>query len=207
METFKDKDKDKDWPAYMTRKSEAAAALPTSARLTSSTSDCLWDVANWMGSNKLQSISSQTEVMWCARSRPQHLLTEILPASSLSVDGVLIVTLVSTSTPTSLWWLTINEPCRSIVSCFRSCGRYANWYRQPHSSLCGLPRSDATALRHSSRDWRRLCGRFFNYVAPTTSLMDLSFCTGCASRSVSSIKTPCWRIKFSNGLRLVIWVH
>jgi hypothetical protein len=52
----------------------------------SSISDCLRDVASWMRSNRLQLNSSKTEVMWCATSRRLHLL----PASALSVDGVMV---------------------------------------------------------------------------------------------------------------------
>jgi len=46
---------------------------------SSSISDCLRGVANWMKSNRLQLNSSKTEVMWCATRRRQHLL----PASAL----------------------------------------------------------------------------------------------------------------------------
>jgi len=53
---------------------------------SSSISDCLRDVASWMKLNRLQLNSSKTEVMWCATSRRQHLL----PASALTVDGVMI---------------------------------------------------------------------------------------------------------------------
>lgn len=53
---------------------------------SSSISDCLRDVASWMKSNRLQLNSSKTEVMWCTTSRRQHLL----PASALSVDGVMV---------------------------------------------------------------------------------------------------------------------
>lgn len=53
---------------------------------SSSISDCLRDIASWMRSNRLQLNSSKTEVMWCATSRRQHLL----PASALSVDGVMV---------------------------------------------------------------------------------------------------------------------
>lgn len=53
---------------------------------SSSISDCLRDVSSWMRSNRLQLNSSKTEVLWCTTSRRQHLL----PASALSVDGVMV---------------------------------------------------------------------------------------------------------------------
>jgi len=55
-------------------------------RVSSSISDCLRDVASWMKSNRLQLNSSTTEVMWCATNRSHNLL----PASALSVDGVMV---------------------------------------------------------------------------------------------------------------------
>jgi len=42
---------------------------------SSSISDCQRNVASWMKSNSLQLNSSKTEVMWCATSRRQHILT------------------------------------------------------------------------------------------------------------------------------------
>jgi len=61
---------------------------PSNVRVFSSLiSDCLRDVASWMKSNRLKLNSSKTEVMWCATSRRQHLL----PASAISVDGVMVV--------------------------------------------------------------------------------------------------------------------
>jgi len=48
---------------------------------------------------------------------------------------------------------------------------------------------------------------FSTTAAPTISLAHLSVCTGCACLSASNIKSPCWGIKSSKGLRLVIWLH
>jgi len=41
----------------------------------------------------------------------------------------LYATLVSTSTPTSVWGHTFNVRCRSVLPCFCSYVRLANWYR------------------------------------------------------------------------------
>jgi len=64
-----------------TLKSSAHAVLSMS-----SVEDCMRDVASWTKSNRFQLNSSTTEVTWCATSRRHHHL----PASALSVDGVVV---------------------------------------------------------------------------------------------------------------------
>jgi len=46
-----------------------------------------------------------------------------------------------------------------------------------------------------------------SYVAPTTTLTRLPVYTGCASRSTSSLRSLCWRVKFFIGLHHVTWVR
>jgi len=52
----------------------------------SSAAECALEVAGWMRSNRLQLNSAKTEVLWCTTNRRRHQL----PASALSVDGVMV---------------------------------------------------------------------------------------------------------------------
>jgi len=90
----------------------------------SSISDCLRDIESWMRSNRLQLISSKTEVMWSATPEPTICICT-------SINGIMVdhvnSTLVSTSTTNSVWGHRFNKLCHSVLTCF------GNWYHEPRS--------------------------------------------------------------------------
>ena len=172
-----------------------------------------------MKSNRLQLNSSKTKVHRCVTSRHHHQL----PTSALLVDGVTV------DHVTSIRDLGIFIDAdlvmkahvqRTVSRCFAVL-RQLRQIRQlvPPTALkiLVLSRLDygngvLTGLPRLSQYRTRRHGWSAVYVAPITSQMRSSTCTGFASQSESSIRLPCWRTRCcmelhrSTWVRLLVWL-
>ena len=72
---------------YVTDRDHGTGRPSNVDTFSSSISDCLRDVSSWKRSNRLQLNSSKTEILWCAKSRRQKLLSALL-VDDVMVDSV-----------------------------------------------------------------------------------------------------------------------